>query len=57
LQPQKPLEPVVCIPKSYEKYKNLKKKFSNSSRLKELFRAFDEKISRGKGHFSFRVFV
>ena len=42
---------------SHEKYKELKQKFSNSSGLKELFRAFDEEISRGKGHFSFRVFV
>lgn len=42
---------------SHEKYKELKQKFRNSNDLKDLLRAFDRETSKGKGHFSFRVFV
>lgn len=40
-----------------EKYEELKQKFNKNTDLKDLFRAFDKEISKGKGHFSFRVFV
>lgn len=42
---------------SLEKYKELRKKFRNRVELKELFLSFCQEISKGNGHFSFKIFL
>lgn len=42
---------------SKEDHKRLKHLYRDRAELKPMFNSFDKEIEKGKGHFSFRVFV
>lgn len=42
---------------SREDHERLKQVYSDRAELKPLFNSFDREIEKGKGHFSFRVFI